>query len=375
MMKGKRLVKIYTVVLFIVLAYAISHAIPTGRGRGVGSYVVTTIAGSGIKGALDGYKKEARFNWPTGVAVDREGNIYVADFANHLIRKIGVDGYVETIAGGSMPGFADGNGRKALLKGPDNMIIDASSNLFFADADNFRIRKMSREGMVTTVAGNGQQGYRDGMADKAMFGYPTGIAIDGRGSLYVADRRTHTVRKVTPDGLVETIGGNGYPGFVDGIGIHSHLREPISVAVDEDGVVYIADSGNNVIRVITPDGMLSTLAGGSHKGYRDGKGREALFAWPTGIAVGPTGNIFVCDSINNRIRRITPDGVVSTVAGGSLQGFADGPGYYARFNFPTGIYVDKGDNIFVADSGNNRIRKISQGGLFLARKSIPSVHF
>ncbi|MCP3676434.1 MAG: hypothetical protein GY721_02250, partial [Deltaproteobacteria bacterium] len=345
-----RLIKQLLYILSIALLVAnISYAIPSGKG--VGSFMVTTIAGSGIKGLLDNYRTEAQFSWPTGVAVDRQGVVYIADFANNAIRKIGIDGDVATIVGGGKAGFADGKGESALLSGPDNMTIDSSGNLFFADADNFRIRKVASDGHVTTIAGSGVRGYRDGDALTAMFGYPTGAAVDRRGNLYIADRQTHTVRKITADGIVTTIGGNGYPGFADGKGIGTHLRESISVAVDADGVVYVADSGNNAIRTISTDGRLSTLAGGGGKGYRDGRGRDALFAWPTGIALDVVGNIYVCDSMNNRIRRVTPDGVVSTVAGGSIPGFADGYGHYARFNFPTGIFVDRTGSIYIADSG------------------------
>jgi sugar lactone lactonase YvrE len=360
-----RLIKQLLYILSIALLVAtISHAIPSGKG--VGSFMVTTIAGSGIKGLHDSHRMQAQFSWPTGVAVDQEGIIYIADFANNAIRKIGIDGNVTTIAGGEKAGFADGKGESALLSGPDNMTIDSSGNLFFADADNFRIRKMASNGHVTTIAGSGIRGYRDGDALTAMFGYPTGTAVDRGGNLYIADRQTHTVRKITADGAVTTIGGNGYPGFADGRGIGTHLREPISVAVDTDGVVYIADSGNNAIRTISTDGHLTTLAGGGGKGYRDGRGMEALFAWPTGIALDVVGNIYVCDSMNNRIRRVTPEGVVSTVAGGAIPGFADGYGSYARFNFPTGIFVDRTGSIYIADSGNNRIRKITQGGIMEA---------
>ncbi|MBI3752467.1 MAG: hypothetical protein HY266_00230 [Deltaproteobacteria bacterium] len=364
--------KKYPALLFLSLLFffciATTGAVPFGNNSGIGSYIVTTIAGSGIKGFLDGSKEKAQFSWPTGVVVDNKGNVYVADFSNNLIRKISGSGNVITFAGSGRGAFADGKGRIAHLKGPDNIAIDKDGNIYVADADNFRIRKIAPDGNITTIAGSGIRGYKDGDGKTAMFAYPTGIAVDKDGKVYVADRGSHTIRKITGDSHVTTIAGNGYPAYVDGQGIKTHFREPISLAVDHEGNVYVADSGNNAVRKITPEGIVSTLAGGGRPGYKDGIGRDALFAWPTGIAVDGAGNIYVCDSQNNRIRRITPDGVVSTVAGMSIPGFSDGPGYNAMFRFPTGIAVDKGGNIYVADSGNNRIRKISQGGILQAKR-------
>lgn len=348
---------------------ATTGAVPFGGvNSGIGSYIVATIAGSGIKGFLDGSKEKAQFNWPTGVAMDGKRNIYVADFSNNLIRRINNYGGVVTFVGSGHGAFADGKGKYAHLKGPDNIAIGKDGNIYVADADNFRIRKVAPDGVITTVAGSGIRGYRDGDLKTAMFAYPTGIAVDKDGNVYVADRGSHTIRKIVNGSYVATLAGNGYPAYADGNGVKTHFREPVSVAVDQAGIVYVADSGNNAIRKITPDGDVSTLAGGSGPGYRDGKGREARFSWPTGIAVDGVGNIYICDSQNNRVRRITPEGVVSTVAGSSVPGFADGSGYQAQFRFPTGIEVDRMGNIYVADSGNNRIRKISQGGILQARR-------
>src|SRR3990172_1504301 len=302
------------VYLFFIffLCVAAANAIPLGKG--IGSYVVATIAGNGMRGAVDGSKEKARFNWPTGVAVDDKGSIYVAD------------------------------------------------------ADNFRIRKVETDGIITTIAGNGIRGYKDGHWQTAMFAYPTGVAVDKDGNVYVADRGSHSIRKIIPEGNVVTVAGNGFPAYADGQGRKSHFREPISLAVDSAGNIYVADSGNNAIRKIAPDGTVSTLAGGGKSGYRDGAGKEASFSWPTGIAIDGIGNIYVCDSRNNRVRRVTPEGVVSTVAGIGISGFADGSGHNAMFNFPTGVEIDKAGNIYVADSGNNRIRKISQGGILHAKR-------
>jgi sugar lactone lactonase YvrE len=236
--------------------------------------------------------------------------------------------------------------------------VDPYGSIYVADADNFRIRKITPDGVVSTVAGAGRPGYRDGAADRALFGYPTGIAVYGE-AVYVADRRTHTVRKIE-DGKVSTIAGVGVAGYADGAAAKSRLREPIALSVDSSGV-YISDSGNNAIRKIE-GGVIRTVAGGKRRGYRDGVGQEAMFFWPTGIAVDSTGVVYVCDSGNNKMRRITPDGVVSTVAGGLVAGRSDGPGFTASFNFPTGIAVDDKQGIFVADSGNNMIRRIRVEG-------------
>lgn len=341
-------------------------AVQFGNDNSIGSYMVATVAGSGRKGFLDGSKEKAQFNWPTGVAVDDRGNIYVADFLNNLIRKINSKGVVATFIGSGHSGFADGKGRMAHLKGPDNIAIDKDGNIYVADSDNFRIRRITSDGIITTIAGSGIKGYKDGDWKTAMFAYPTGIAVDGDGNVFVADRGSHAIRKIMAGGNVVTIAGNGYPAYADGSGIETHFREPVSLAVDHTGNVYVADSGNNSIRKITPDGTVSTLAGDVRPGYKDGEGREARFFWPTGVAMDSFGNIYVCDSQNNRIRRVTPEGFVSTVAGMGIPGFADGSGYNAQFSFPTGIEVDKAGNIYVADSGNNRIRKISQGGILQA---------
>lgn len=363
--------KKYPALLFSCLIFffciADTGAVPFGTSNGIGSYIVTTIAGSGIKGFLDGSNEKAQFNWPTGVAMDGKGNIYVADFSNNLIRKISGAGDVITFAGSGHGAFADGKGKDTHFKGPDNIAIDKDGNIYVADADNFRIRKIAPDGSIITIAGSGIRGYIDGDGKIARFAYPTGIAVDKDRLVYVADRGSHTIRKIVSSN-VSTIAGNGHPAYADGNGVKTHFREPVSVAVDQAGVVYVADSGNNAIRKITSDGVVSTIAGGGRPGYKDGKGKDARFSWPTGIATDSVGNVYVCDSQNNRIRRITSEGVVSTVAGIGIPGFADGSGYQAQFRFPTGIEIDRMGNIYVADSGNNRIRKISQGGILQAKK-------
>ena len=341
-------------------------------------YIVTSIAGSGVAGNRDGVDAEASFKWPTGVTVSRSSNassghtLFVADFLNNLIRKIDQDKRVTTFAGSVEAGLVDASGAKARFNGPDNISSSPDGSLYVADSNNHRIRRISPDGAVTVVAGGEGKGsfIKDGEATEALFGYPTSVAPDGRGNLYVADRGTHTIRKISSGGMVTTVAGNGEAGFRDGRGTEARLREPLTVAVARDGFIYIADSGNNSIRRLSPDGELKTIAGAIEPGYRDGNGLEARFAWPTGIAIGPRGFIYICDSQNNRIRRITPDGIVKTIAGSGLTGgFLDGPGMAARFNFPTGIDVSPDGTIYVADTANNLIRKIEYKSVGYAMKA------
>jgi serine/threonine-protein kinase len=328
------------------------------------SATVVTVAGNGEAGIDDGQGEMAQFNWPTGVAIAPDWTLSIADYANHLIRTISPDGVVATRAGNGMPGSVNGHGTAAQLKGPDGLVISPSGDLYIAEADNYQIRKITRDGAVTTVAGNGRRGDRDGPAREAQFGYPTGIAIDGRGVLYIADRGAHKIKMITPDGIVSTLAGSGVPGYTDGMGRAAQFHDPMTVAIDRDGRLFVADSGNHAIRMVAPTGRVTTVAGTPQSGFADGPRDAARFNWPTGLALDETGNLYVADSNNARIRKITPDGIVTTIAGNGRAGFHDGPGLTAQFNFPTGVGVDRKGNLYVADSANHRIRRISAGLLF-----------
>ncbi len=322
---------------------------------------VITIAGSGQRGHTDGQGELAQFNWPTGVAVGPDWIVYVADYANHLIRKISPDGLVTTLAGSGEPGWLDGAGAEARFHGPDGIVLAPSGDLYVADADNRRIRKVAPDGTVTTVAGSGQAGGRNGPAMTAQFLYPTGIAVDGAGALYVADRGAHTIRKITPTGLVSTLAGSGRPGYTDGMGTAAQFHDPMTVVSEPSGRLFVADSGSHAIRMITPDGRVSTVTGSPHAGAADGANGAAQFNWPTGLARDQAGNLYVADSNNALIRKISPDGQVTTLAGVGHAGSDDGPGSAAGFHFPTGVAVDRQGDVYVADSANNLIRRISPG--------------
>ena len=212
--------------------------------------------------------------------------------------------------------------------------------------------------MVSTLAGS-TSGYTDGTGTSAQFDYPIGVAVDGAGNVYVADGYNHRIRKITTSGVVSTLAGSGTSGYTDGTGTSAQFDYPTGVAVDGAGNVYVADQVNHRIRKITTSGVVSTLAGSGTSGYTDGTGTSAQFSYPTGVAVDGAGNVYVADYDNHRIRKITASGVVSTLAGSGTYGYTDGTGTSAKFYYPTGVAVDGAGNVYVADQYNHRIRKIT----------------
>ena len=328
----------------------------------------TTLAGTaGLSGSEDGTGAAARFDSPSGVAVDGSGNVFVADSDNNTIRKISPAGAVTTLAGtAGTSGSEDGTGATARFARPTGVAVDGSGNVFVADFYNDTIRKISSDGAVTTLAGKARSsGSQEGMGGAARFSHPYGVAADGSGNVLVADSYNNTIRKIAPAGAVTTLAGtaNAY-GCADGTGVVARFRFPKGVAVDRSGSVFVADDGNNTIRKITPSGAVTTLAGRARSsGSADGTGPAALFASPNGVAVDGLGNVFVADDGNHTIRKITPSGAVTTLAGtAGLSGSADGTGAAARFDSLAGVAVDGSGNVFVADDGNHTIRKITPSG-------------
>lgn len=331
---------------------------------------VTTLAGS-TQGFADGLGTTAKFDHPYGLATDSAGNVYVADTYNHKIRKITSTGLVTTLAGSSQ-GFANGTGTSAQFNFPHGVATDASGNLYVADYGNNKIRKITSTGVVSTLAGSDLQGFADGTGATAMFNLPVGIATDSSGNIYVAEQGNHKIRKITPAGEVSTLAGSTQ-GFADGIGTTAQFNNPMSLTIDTSGNVYIGDISNYKIRKIDPTGLVSTLAG-STLGYADGIGDSAKFYYPYGVAVDATGDVYVTDNNNHKIRKITPTGVVTTFAG-STQGFSDGIGAAAQFTNPLGIATDVFGNVYItnfADFGNHNIRKITQLQLGIFQNDIHS---
>jgi sugar lactone lactonase YvrE len=331
--------------------------------------VVTTLAGlAGSSGSANGTGSAARFYVAYGLAVDSAGNVYVADTWNCTIRKVTPSGVVTTLAGltGSSERSADGTGSAARFDNPSSVAADSAGNLYVADTANNTIRKVTPEGVVTTLAGlTGRYGNAGGTGSAARFFFPSGLTVDSSGNVYVADTRNSTIRKVAPGGVVTTLAGlEGSSGSADGTGSNARFYSPYSVAVDSAGNVYAADTRNFTIRKVTPDGVVTTLAGlAGSSGSADGTGSAARFYCPWGVAAGSAGNVYVADSNNHTIRKVTPGGVVTTLAGlAGSSGSADGTGSAARFNDPYGVAVDSAGNVYVADSRNHTIRKVTPGG-------------
>ncbi|HTP29919.1 MAG TPA: hypothetical protein VMK12_30215 [Anaeromyxobacteraceae bacterium] len=331
------------------------------------SGVVSTLAGrAGSRGSADGPGAKAQFNGLFGVAADRVGSVWVADTDNNIVRKISPSGVVSTIAG-SYSGSADGPGSYARFHAPTGVAVDSAGNLYLADAENNTVRKIAPSGVVSTVAGTADQtGSADGSSAAARFDDPHGVTVDEAGNLYLADTQNNTIRKIAPSGMVSTLAGTAMErGYADGPGAAARFNGPKGLAVDGSGNIYVADTLNSTIRKVTPSGVAITLAGiAGQGGGADGRGSAARFNGPEGVAVDGSGNIYVADTANSTIRKITPSGVVSTVAGVALErGSADGRGSAARFNGPEGVAVDRSGNIYVADTANSTVRKITPSGV------------
>ncbi len=451
---------------FVYVADMNNHRIQKITSAGV----VTTLVGTATSGFMDGAGNVAKFNKPRGVAVDSLGNVYVADYNNHRIRKIiielptldpictngtpstakvffantekcascnsgfSLDGeicggldpictngtpstakvffantekcascdsgfdingdicggfdpictngtpstvkvptantekcvscddyytfksnetcapvIVETFAGTGTAGFMNGAGNVAQFYYPIGVEVDGSGFVYVVDTDNQRIRKITSGGVVSTLAGTGTAGFMDGAGNMALFSYPRGVAVDSSGNVYVADQSNHRIREITSAGVVTTLAGTNTAGFMDGAGNVALFRAPGGVAIDSSGNIYVGDQNNHRIRKITSTGVVSTLAGTGTAGNMDGAGNAAQFSSPGGVAVDGSGNVYVADTYNHRIRKITSTGVVSTLTSGFFN--------------PRGVEVDSSGNVYVADASNHRIRKITSAGV------------
>ncbi len=308
---------------------------------------------------------------PSGMVRDSAGNLYFTNQTGNELIKLAPDGTSTLLAGAFAAGSADGVGASARFNSPSGLAIDSQGNIYVADTGNSTIRMVTQEGIVSTVAGKaGTVGISDGIGSSALFSNPQGVAVDVNGNLYVADSMASTIRKIAPGGVVSTLAGQGGCGQKDGVGSAAQFCNPVSVVVDGVGNLYVVDAGNRMIRKITSDGTASTLAG-SVVGFQDGTGAAAQFCNPVGLAFDNSGNLLVSDRgcysntnpVNPTIRRVTLTGLVTTVAGNNTAAFVDQTPATAFFGVPQGLAVDGSGNIFVADQLNSSIWEVSSSGV------------
>jgi len=338
----------------------------------VNNGTISVVAGGGNSSPGDGGPATAaELEWPSGVAIDSHGNVYISDGDTYTIRKVDSGGIIHTIAGIGTSSFGDGGpATSAGLNYPQDVKVDPNGNLYIADSNSNRIRKVTPAGDISTFAGNGNDGFSGdgGPATSAEINFPEGVAVDSQGNLYIADSNNLRVRKVTPDGTISTVAGNGTGGYSGdgGPATSAELNYPDAVAVGSHGDVYIADTSNYRIRKVTTGGTITTVAGNGTSGYSgdEGPATSAEISYVWGIAVDSTGNLYIADGDNNRIRKVTPDGTISTIVGNGKEGYSGdgGPATSAEIDYPMGVAVDSAGNLYISDDDNLRIRMVTPSG-------------
>jgi sugar lactone lactonase YvrE len=344
---------------------------------------IYTIAGIDI-GGVGGFSGDggpainAQLSFPKAVVADASGNIYIADYSNNRIRKINTAGTISTIAGTGVAGFS-GDGSSAVnaqLSAPIGVAVDALGNVYIADYNNNRIRKVNTSGIISTFAGSGAVGTNGdgGAATAAELYYPSGVAVDPSGSVYITTK--HCVRMVNLAGIISKFAGmdNGAYGGDGAAAINAYLHFPSGVACDGSGNVFIADRYNNVIRKVNGSGIISTYAGTGLNGF-SGDGGNAPLAklyMPTGVAVDALGNVYIADVGNSRVRKVNSSGVITTFAGSGVTGCSGdgGPATLAEINGPFGIGVDQSNNVIFTEESNHRIREVCIGPCVAGLKSL-----
>lgn len=361
---GENLVRINGMFATVTAASTTSLdvTIPKGAGTGI---VTATVNGTTANGPVFTYllspsvSTVSQFQTPYYSASDSDGNIYISDFANNVIRRLSPAGVLTIIAGSGTAGFADAKDPlEAQFDGPAGLVV-YGNYLYIADNRNHCIRRMTLPaGDVYTLAGFPQPGYADGPGPQAQFNAPIGVAADSQGNLYVGDTNNSRIRRINTLAQVSTLAGNGQTGFADGNGIAAQFNGIAGLAMDGNDILYVADVLNHSIRRIDGQGTVTTFAGNGTPGLVNGTGTGARFRNPYGVATDGSNNVYVADFSNHAIRRITPLRAVTTIAGNGTAGMVDGAGAVARFNQPSDVTVLANGSIYVVDFGNSRIRRI-----------------
>ena len=334
--------------------------------------IITTVAGIGSAAYSGdgGPATNASLSYPSDVVLDASGDLFIADTGNNVIRKVSTNGIVTTVAGNGTNGYSGDGGAaiSASLNLPTGVTLNAFGNLLIADFSNQRIRKVSTNGIITTVAGNGTNSYSGdgGAATNASLFYPDGVALDPLSNVFIADRNNSRIREVSPNGIITTVAGIGSAAYSGdgGAATNAQLFYPTGMAVDAKSNLLIADMGNQRIRRVDINGIITTVAGNTNQGGYSGDGGAATSARlysPWSVAVDAYGNLFIVDSQNQRIRKVDTSGIITTAAGNGSFGFSGdgGAATNARLNYPTGVAVDATGNLFIADHDNSRIRRVN----------------
>ena len=331
---------------------------------------IATVAGCGTEGYSgdDGPATSAQLNWPRDTSVGADGSLYIADTNNNRIRKVAPDEIISTVVGTGRSGYSGDGGlaTNAQLNRPRDVEVGADGSLYIADTDNHCIRKVTPDGVISTLAGIGASGYSGdgGPATSAQLAWPQDVTVGTDGSLYFTDTGNHRIRKVSLDGTISTAVGTGVWGYSGdgGPASRAQLARPRGVSVGADGCLYIGDTENHRVRRVTPDGTITSVAGSGTEGYSGdgGLAASAQLAWPRGVALDVEGNLYIADCGNSVIRKVAPDGTITTVAGTGIEGYSGDGGSATRAELadPHGIVIAEDGSLYISEPRNHCIRKV-----------------